>query len=274
MNSALKFRGISVYHMDVKTALSRSGLPDLDYALNPYVGCGHGCVYCYARTYTADPRARDRWGKVVIVKDNLVKVLAREIRRLKPGIVGVGTITDAYQPVEAVFKLTRSCISILLENGFRVSIQTKNALVLRDLDIMLKHHDGVDVGFTITTLNANTAMYIEPFAPPPKSRETALRKLNEQGVRTWIFYGPIIPGINDDYKTAESVARLALETNSTLYYDCIRPKPFMNSPHYPLRQQIVSASRNWWKGVENTILKLCREYGITCKPGFTGDAVT
>lgn len=269
----MKFRGLTVYHVNVKTALSRSGLPDLDYALNPYIGCGHGCIYCYARLYTNDPRARERWGRVVIVKDNIARVLSREIRRLSPGVVGVGTITDAYQPVEAVFKITRSCLEILVEKEFRVSIQTKNPLVIRDLDILARHRDKVDVGFTITTLNSTIARFIEPLAPPPQSRANALKRLREEGLKTWVFYGPIIPGVNDDSDTAESIARLALETGSTLYYDPLRIKPFMNSPVHPLHCYVNRVSHSWWSSVENTVLKLCNEYGITCKLGFPGDAV-
>ncbi|MEM1761810.1 MAG: radical SAM protein, partial [Desulfurococcaceae archaeon] len=78
----MTFRGIKVYYTTVHTALSKSKLPDLDYALNPYLGCGHGCVYCYARLYTKDRRASENWGFVVVLKTNIVNVLSREVKKL------------------------------------------------------------------------------------------------------------------------------------------------------------------------------------------------
>ncbi len=266
------FRGIKVYYTTVHTALSKSKLPDLDYALNPYLGCGHGCVYCYARLYTKDRRASENWGFVVVLKTNIVNVLSREVKKLKPGVVGVGTITDAYQPVEAVYKLTSRCLKILLEHGFRVSIQTKNPLVLRDLNLLAMRKELVDVGFTITTLNGKLAEIVEPRSPPPGARVQALRKLSDLGIKTWIFYGPIVPGLNDDEETVERIAKLAHETASTLYYDPLNIKPFMKNPTHPLRGYISMKNTSWWVSVKGTILKYCDEYALTCKPGFLGNS--
>lgn len=266
------FRSLRVYYAQVKTALSKSGLPDLDYALNPYLGCGHGCIYCYARLYTRDERASRNWGSVVVVKVNLPTVLMKEVKVLERGVVGVGTITDAYQPVEAYFKLTRRSIEILLEHGFSVSIQTKNPLVLRDLDLLLKHNDKVDVGFTITSLNREISSFIEPKAPSPQARADALRKLSSHGLKTWVFYGPVIPGLNDDAETAEQIVELAAETGSKLYYDPVHVKPFMKNPLHPLYDRANKVTPEWRRRVESMILKLCSEYNLTCKPGFTGDA--
>ncbi|MGC8983262.1 MAG: SPL family radical SAM protein [Desulfurococcaceae archaeon] len=269
----LRFRGLVVYYARVKSGLSKSGLPDIEYALNPYLGCGHGCVYCYARLYTRDERASKNWGSVVVVKVNLPSVLEDEVKRLKPGVVGVGTITDAYQPVEAVYKITRKSIEVLLRHGFPVSIQTKNPLVLRDLDVLASYKKLVDVGFTITTLRSEVAKNIEPKAPPPAARAEALKKLSKAGIKTWVFYGPIIPGLNDDYATAKSVAELASETGSVLYYDPLRVKPFMHSPGHPLKAAAEQAtSFEWLRRVRSMVLELCREYGLTCRPGFAGDA--
>lgn len=265
------FRSFRVYHTEVKTALSKSGLPDLAYALNPYLGCGHGCTYCYARLYTRDERASREWGSVVVVKVNLPVVLRREVRELKPGVVGIGTITDAYQPVEAYYGITRKSIEILLEHGFSVSIQTKNPLVLRDTDILLKHAGRVDVGFTITTLDNKLAGFIEPRAPPPRARADALRKLSNTGLKTWVFYGPIIPGLNDDYETAREIAKLVAETHSTLYYDPLHVKPFMKSPQHVLYDKVTQVSSKWRRRIESMVLKLCSEYKLACKPGFSGD---
>ncbi|MEM1638698.1 MAG: radical SAM protein [Desulfurococcaceae archaeon] len=268
----ITFRGIKVYSTLVKNALSKSGLPDLDYALNPYIGCGHGCIYCYARLYTRNDLVSANWGKIVVVKSNIVNVLLREVKRLKPGIVGVGTITDAYQPVEAVYKLTRKSIEVLINNEFNVSIQTKNPLVTRDIDLFTKKPGKIDIGFTITTLNNELSAYLEPNAPPPKARINALKRIAEHGIKTWIFYGPIIPGLNDDEYTISNIVEVAKEVESTLYYDPLHIKSFMNKQDHPLYKYIKSKTREWWQKTRRIILDYCEKYRLICKSGFAGDS--
>ncbi|HDJ83372.1 MAG TPA: radical SAM protein, partial [Desulfurococcaceae archaeon] len=119
-----------IIFLKVKEALSKSGLPDLDYALNPYMGCWHSCIYCYARLYTWYKEIADNWGRIIAVKENIVEVLRREIKYKPRGIVGVGTITDAYQPVEALYEITQKSLKVLFSAGFHASIQTKNPLIL------------------------------------------------------------------------------------------------------------------------------------------------
>ena len=267
----VNYRSFKVYVTTVKTALSETGLPDLKYALNPYIGCAHGCVYCYARLYTRDKRVSDNWGGVVVVKYNLPQVLEREVNSRVRGVVGVGTITDPYQPVEAHYKVTLKSLQVLLRAKFPISIQTKNPLVLRDLELLAKFRELVDVGFTITTLSYEKARFIEPNAPPPRSRVEALRRLSNVGLKTWIFYGPIIPGLNDDKETIKHIVELAAETNSTLYYDPLHIKPFMKTPTHTLYMHVLKATREWRVNIESSVLEKCIEYGVKCKPGFTGD---
>ncbi|MEM2389905.1 MAG: radical SAM protein, partial [Ignisphaera sp.] len=157
----MRFR---VVEIEVRQALTKSGLPDLDYALNPYLGCGHGCLYCYAKIYTRLSEVVANWGKIIAVKKNLLDILTNEVERLKRGTVGIGTITDPYQPIEAIYRLTRSSIDILARNGFKVSIQTKNSLVVRDIDILKKYRDAVDVGLTITSADDSMMHTFEPYS--------------------------------------------------------------------------------------------------------------
>lgn len=256
---------IRVYRTRIESALSKSSLPGLDYALNPYLGCSHGCAYCYAREYTRDARAARYWGEVVVVKENVAAVLSSEVKRLRKGVVGVGTITDAYQPVEAIYRLTRECLRILLSHGFSASIQTKNPLVLRDIDILSQYSDLVDVGFTITFFDREHEKLLEPFAPPSAARASALLKLSEAGIRTWIFYGPIIPGLNDSDEVMYRLTELALETNSVLYYDYLHWKKFMvNAPW----TRGLFPSREWRSRVEERLRGVCEEKGVKCLPAF------
>jgi len=197
--------------VSAKSALGLSALPGLDYCLNPYVGCSHGCIYCYARSYSLRRGRKERWGSFVDIKRDLPGVLRKELLRKKKGVVGLSTITDAYQPVEADTRLTRECLEELLQSGFTVSIQTKSAIVLRDLDLLARHPGQVEVGFTITTMDPSISAKIEPGASSPTDRAGALRKLSDNGIATWLFMGPILPAITEDgldevLDLAESVA--------------------------------------------------------------------
>jgi DNA repair photolyase len=255
----------------VSSALSRSGLYDLDYAYNPYAGCAHGCLYCYARYYTPYREVAENWGRVVYVKENVVEVLRREVRRLRRGVVGVSTTTDPYQPVEELEELARGGLEALLSSGFRVSVQTKSPLVLRDLDLLAGHRDLVDVGFTVTTLDDEVARLMEPGAPPPSARAHALRRVAAEGVRTWVFLGPILRGVNDSEESVRGVAQLAAETGSELIYDFLRLKPGLEKHLEPLERRFPGASTTprWWRErVAALVERVCRELGVRCEPSF------
>lgn len=266
--------GVKYVFISVSSALSKSGLPDLDYALNPYVGCYHKCGYCYARSYCRFEEPRNRWGDVIYVKKNVVDLLKSEVRRLRSGSVGVSTTTDPYQPVEALTELTRGSLEVLLRAGFRVVIQTKSPLVLRDLDILVPYSDLVEVGFTITSVDDSLLRGVEVRAPPPTARVRALARVSELGIKTWVFFGPIIPRLNDDSGTIEGVVEVARETGSTLYYDWLRYKRELRgffssvglSPEeYVGRREFVA----WRKSVEEKLLSLCRVRGVVCRSAFS-----
>jgi DNA repair photolyase len=255
----------------VKTALSRSGLYDLDYAYNPYVGCLHGCIYCYARAYTRYDEVSLNWGKIVYIKENILEVLSEEVKKKPRGIVGVSTLTDPYQPIEATEGLTRRGLQILLQSGFRVSVQTKSPLVTRDIDILKNHIPHVDVGFTITTLDPHLAKLIEPNAPSPHQRAKALREVSSAGIPTWIFIGPIIRGLNDARANLEEIVRLAAETSSKVYYDHLHLKPGIRESMMPLLEKfpkLLSSSTTWITTVEDRIRDLCRKYFVECEAAF------
>jgi len=253
-------------------ALSKTGLYDLDYAYNPYIGCFHGCLYCYARAYTRRREVSENWGKLIYVKENAIEELMKDVERVgRKGVVGVSTITDPYQPIESKMKLTRRGVEILLSAGFRVSIQTKSPLVLRDLDVFRRYRDKIDVGLTITTLNKELARVLEPNAPQPVMRANALRKLSENKIETWIFLGPIMKGVNDSSENLESIIKLAADIGSKLYYDYFRNKPGLSrsmariTKKYPMA---ITSDRAWRRRVMNLVEKLCERYGVAYEAAF------
>lgn len=195
-----EIEGIEIKEISCKTALSKSGL-EADYALNPYKGCSHNCRYCYAPFVLREER---EWGTFVDIKRNIPKILANELKSKKKGVVRVGSVTDAYQPVEKDYKLTRMCLEQLKKYDHHVLIQTKSDLVTRDIDI-LKDMEA-DVGLTITSLDEDFKSIFEPNSPAVEKRLDALKELVEEGVNTWVFIGPLIPYKNDDKGSLEEIA--------------------------------------------------------------------
>ena len=183
-----------IKEIKVKTALSPSKLLGLDYALNPYRGCEHACIYCYAPSVIH--RDRKKWGELVEVKINLPRILSKELRVKKKGVVGLGTVTDPYQPAEKKYEITRRCLELLLIHDFPVCIQTKSSLVLRDMDL-LKKFSKIEVGITLTALDDSVREKLEPGASSVKERLNALSELKKNGINTWVFIGPVMPYITD-----------------------------------------------------------------------------
>jgi DNA repair photolyase len=198
-----------------KSALNRvSGMP-FRWSLNPYRGCVHGCHYCYARA--THPylglNADEDFATKIVVKTNMPDVLRQELgRRAWPRErVAIGTATDAYQPCEGRYQLTRRCLEALRDFATPVSIVTKSTLILRDLDLLteLAQGPGATVYFTITTLDDARWRLIEPGTPPPLKRLEVLRRLTTEGVRCGVFLAPILPGITDSMASIEAVAAAA-----------------------------------------------------------------
>ncbi|MDH7577885.1 MAG: radical SAM protein [Bacillota bacterium] len=187
---------MKISEKECRSALNRSGIPGVDYCLNPYTGCEHGCVYCYASFMKRFCGIEDKWGSFVQVKSNFPARLAVQLQRCRPGRVMLSSVTDPYQPLERHYRLTRSCLGLLAEENFRVSILTKSDLVLQDLNLLKKIPD-VEVGFTITTADRDIARFLEPGAPSPERRFAALARLADAGIRTWVFIAPVVPGLGD-----------------------------------------------------------------------------
>jgi DNA repair photolyase len=166
------------------------------------------------------------WGSFVDARKNLPVVIAKERKKLK-GIIGVGTVTDPYQPAEDDFMITRFCLEQLAMGDSSVCIQTKSDLVIRDIDLISRMNDP-EVGITITTMDPETARLLEPGAPEPEKRITAVKKLAAAGIRTWVFLGPIIPGVNDSYESMGQVIREAKKAGAgKIIHDYLRLKPIL-----------------------------------------------
>lgn len=188
-----------------KTIVNKIDSPDLGmgYSLNPYQGCEHGCVYCYARN------SHQYWGygagldfeRKIIVKENAPDLLAKQLESKSWQVMPImlSGNTDCYQPIEAKKKLTRQILEVLLQYRHPVSIITKNALILRDLDILteLNKLDLVHVNISITTLNEPLRHKLEPRTATGAKRLEVVRQLSEVGIPVNVMVAPVIPGLND-----------------------------------------------------------------------------
>jgi DNA repair photolyase len=212
---------MKVREIKTKSILGKSSIGD--YCINPYVGCMIGCIYCYADYYTRKfSKHQEEWGSYVDVKINAPEVLLKEITKKKKGVIYISPLTDAYQPIEAKYKITRKILEILARYDWPVVIQTKSSLVLRDLDI-LKKFSNIKVGFTIISLDEKITIKFEKMSSPPRERINALKTLKENGIKTFVFIGPILP-----FTKFEDIREIINETRNFVdefYFDRLNLKP-------------------------------------------------
>ena len=185
--------------------ITRNESPDIsfDRSINPYRGCEHGCVYCFARpthAYLGLSPGLDFESKL-FVKPDAPQLLERELSApdYAPRTIAIGTNTDPYQPIERQYEVMRRILEVLERAGHPVGIVTKSTLVLRDLDILARmaERNLVKVAVSVTTLDPKIARTMEPRAPTPPRRLETLRRLSAAGVPTSVMVGPVIPAIND-----------------------------------------------------------------------------
>ena len=254
------------------TALNPSKLPGLDYALNPYRGCSHGCVYCYSSDVLRMDNWQD-WGNFVEVRKNIPVLLAKQ-KKKQAGVVGLGTVTDPYQQAEENSRITRYCLEQLATSKLSTSVQTKSDLIIRDIDI-LQRMKNVEVIFTINTMDEAIARKIEPGAPSPERRVEALRQLSEAGIKTWVFLGPIIPLVNDSSDSLKKVVRQVKDAGAgKLMYDRLRLKPNLEERLKTLFGDEVGQifrlanDKEWYEEISTDIELFCDDAGLTVERAF------
>ncbi len=202
-------QGISpktIFYKDTaKSIITRNDSPDVGFnaGINPYRGCEHGCIYCYARPtheFLGLSLGLDFETKIFI-KGDAPKLLRKELssKKYESEAIVISGNTDCYQPVEKHFKLTRSCLEVLLEFNNPTAVITKNYLVTRDLDLLKKftEWDGVIVAISITTLDSELRSRMEPRTSSPSLRLKAIEELSKNGIPVIVMVAPVIPGLTD-----------------------------------------------------------------------------
>lgn len=186
---------MNITEVTTKSALVRSRIPGVNFVINPYTGCGHGCRYCYAvfmRKYS-HAHQHAAWGRFVEVKTNVVDVLRAELsRKRKTSTAMLSSVCDPYQPAERRYGLTQGCVEALREHGWGINILTRSPLVTRDKDLLATCLDA-SVGLSIPTDDDSVRKILEPASPSIATRVKALRELHAAGIRTWVFIAPMLP---------------------------------------------------------------------------------
>ncbi|HEY5909420.1 MAG TPA: PA0069 family radical SAM protein [Verrucomicrobiae bacterium] len=187
------------------TVITRNDSPDVgfEYTINPYRGCEHGCIYCYARPFhefLGFSSGLDFETKIM-VKEDAPELLRNELSspKWKPTPIGMSGVTDCYQPIERRLKLTRRCLEVLVEFQNPVGIITKNSLVTRDLDLLTRLGvlQACVVFISLTTLDTELRAVMEPRTSPPAARLSTIRTLAQGGIPVGVLLGPTIPGLTD-----------------------------------------------------------------------------
>ena len=179
-----------IREIHVDSVLRKDPLPWLDYSFNPYVGCYHGCTFCYVPRLLQTDRAD--WGTSVAVKRNAPTVLAREVKRLPRGLVGISTATDPYQFVEGKYRITQHALEVLLRADWPVSVLSRSPLMMRDIDLFSRFRS-IEVGVSVPTLDDRARALLEPWAPPIEARLRCLRALADAGLATFVSFSPAYP---------------------------------------------------------------------------------
>ncbi|WP_297846409.1 PA0069 family radical SAM protein [Pseudomonas sp.] len=242
-------QGTEVRSETAKTIITRNTSPDIpfDRSINPYRGCEHGCIYCYARPSHAywDMSPGLDFETKLIAKTNAAAVLEQQLS--KPGYrcapITLGSNTDPYQPIEREYKITRATLEVLLRYRHPVTIITKGSLILRDLDLLaeMAKQRLVSVFISLTTLDDELKRILEPRAAAPKARLRAIRVMRQAGIPVGVLCAPMIPMINDselESLLSEAKAAGALSASYIMLRLPLEVAPLFEEwlqAHYPQR---------------------------------------
>jgi DNA repair photolyase len=244
----------TVYMRDpTRTIIARNDSPDIgfDASINPYRGCEHGCIYCFARPtheYLGMSAGLDFETKI-LVKEDAPELLREELnaKSWEPQTIAISGVTDPYQPIERRLQITRRCLEVLADFRNPTAIITKNHLVTRDIDHLqvLAQHNAIRVFVSITTLDANVANIMEPRAATPELRLEAVRQLASAGIPVGVMVAPVVPAITEHEMPA--ILKAAKEAGAKWAGFVVLRLPWAVAPlfeqwlteHYPDRKERV-----------------------------------
>ncbi len=265
---------MKIKEIEAKSIITKTKLPEGDFVINPYVGCMHGCKYCYARFMKRFTGHSEPWGEFVDVKINAPDLIPEGTDKYKGKSITVGSVTDPYQPVERKYKITRKILKKLLQLQPHLDILTKSDLVLRDVDL-LKQFKHCIVGISLSFLDDEVRKELEPFAPSTDRRIDALKELHKAKIQTAAFISPIFPELTNCREIINRTKNFVDEywfENLNLYpsirgnvYEFLeKHKPKLVEKY----KEIYSKGSNYWKEEERKIKDFCQKNKVSYRIYF------
>lgn len=245
--------------------MTKTNIGDHDYTCNPFIGCTHGCVYCYAKTIERHHPVSE-WGQYVDIKKYPNLSIPKGTGKKS---LFFSSMTDPYQPIENEVKSVRKILENIVESDLSISILTKSELVVRDIDLFTQMKN-VEVGFSISLSDVDSKIF-EPGSSSPSSRISALKQLHLAGIKTYVFVSPIIPYISNpleiirqvkddiDYMMFDSL-NLSNEENRSDFLNIIKK----NYPNQfdKFEEIFIHKNRAYYNKLKNDIIKTCHQYNI------------
>lgn len=256
----------------VKTYLTKSKIPGAGYVINPYIGCPHKCLYCYAEYMRKINAHTEPWGDFLDVKLSNTHLHPAQLFHQH---VMLSSVTDAYNPFEKKYEITRRILQQLVECQAYVSILTKSALVTRDIDLF-KQLPGCEVAFSFSTADDAVRQLVEPGASTVQERLNALKIVHEAGLPTAVMAAPLLPGISD----FKAIVRAAAPYTRTFRFDSLNMRGTfqhklmdfidVHYPHLlPLYNKIyLQGNRTYWNELAQEILAFCKQQGVEAETFF------
>ena len=286
---------VEYFTLPVRSLLNRctSARMPFTWTINPYRGCEFACKYCYARYTHEFMEMRDGvdFEKKIYVKEHAADLLRQELRHVKPGEeIAIGTATDPYQPAERRYEVSRAILEELARHrGLEIGIVTKSNLIPRDADVLqrLAEHNELFVNLTVTTANAELARILEPRAPRPDLRLSAVHELTQAGINAGVICAPVVPGITDSARDLEMLVKATVEAGGKYIYAnplFLKPcsaaifLPFLEKqfPHLvaTYRERFQSRAflpQSYRKRISQLMARLRAKYGIGSEFGRTSE---
>jgi len=266
---------IKIEEIKVRSIIVKSNLPEGDFVINPYIGCVHGCKYCYARFMKRFTGHTEAWGSFVDVKINAPDLIPTNTKKYKDKSITIGSATDPYQPVERRYKLTRQILEKLIPlQPHLVDIMTKSDLVLKDIDL-IKQFKNCIIALSLSILDEKIRKELEPLSSPADKRINTLKELHKAKIPTALFISPIFPELTN-WKHLINKTRIFVDEywfeNLNLYpsiqnniYNFLRKnKPKLIAKY----QKIYSKNSNYWENEERKIKEFCKKDKINYRIYF------
>jgi DNA repair photolyase len=266
----------------VKSIITKSGLPDTDFVINPYVGCQHGCIYCYARFMKKFTNHSEPWGKFLDVKINAADLIPKNTQKYENKSIFISSVTDPYQPIERKYKLTREILKNLISFQPNLCVMTKSDLIIRDIDLLKKFKNCI-AGISLSLIDDNLRKEVEPFASSVEKRINALKQLKKAKIKTFIFISPMFPELSHSSSSEPAPWKKIIEKTKNWVdkywfenlnlYSTLRNNIFqwLKNHHSELvkkYQKIYFTKNNYWNFIEKEIENYCHKNNLNFKIYF------